>query len=44
MIVNGYKRDLTKQDMWQIDESESCDYLTRELEDEWNEMAQKYLK
>lgn len=30
--------------MWQIDESESCAYLTERLEIEWNESAQKYIQ
>lgn len=43
MITNGSKKKLTKQDMWQIDETESCELLTSQLEEEWNELAQKYL-
>ncbi len=41
MIVNGFKRNLTKQDMWQIEESESTEFLTEELEKHWNEIAEK---
>ena len=43
IIVKGFRRNLTKMDMWQIEESESSEYLTQELEKHWNEVAQKYL-
>jgi hypothetical protein len=41
MIVKGYRKNLTEEDMWNIDESESCSYLTEQLEKEWNEKAQE---
>ena len=43
IIIKGFSRNLTKMDMWQIEESESSEYLTQELEKHWNEVAQKYL-
>jgi ATP-binding cassette subfamily C (CFTR/MRP) protein 1 len=40
LILTGYKRDLTKEDMWEIDESESSRNLTDKLEKKWNKVAQ----
>lgn len=39
MIVAGYKKDLTREDMWDIDEHEQCNYLTQKLEHEWKKAA-----
>ena len=41
MIVKGYKNELTEADMWNIDETDSCCYLTEKLEKQWNQKAQK---
>nr|UOU03337.1 ATP-binding cassette subfamily C1-6 [Brachionus rubens] len=43
LILTGYKSDLTKEDMWDIDNSESCRYLTDKLEEEWNRVAKIYM-
>ena len=29
--------------MWTMDESESCEFLTRELETEWNKVSEKQI-
>ena len=42
--MTGYKKTLTKQDLWSIDENETCDHLTIKLEKEWNKAADKYIK
>lgn len=39
LIVSGYKKALTRDDMWDIEAKEMCDYLTKKLEHEWNKLA-----
>jgi hypothetical protein len=39
LISTGYKKDLTREDMWDIDEDEKCEFLTEKLEKEWNKVA-----
>jgi hypothetical protein len=41
LILAGYKKDLTRKDMWRIDEKEMCKKLTEKLETEWNHIAEK---
>jgi hypothetical protein len=41
LILTGYKRDLTREDLWQIDESESSAVLTQKLESAWNQMTEE---
>ncbi len=43
LIINGYHKDLTKDDVWQIEESEECQNLTERLEKVWNPLAEKYI-
>jgi len=42
LILAGYKTDLTRKDMWRIEEKEMCKHLTEKLEKEWNQIAEKY--
>jgi hypothetical protein len=39
MISTGYKKNLTRDDMWDIDEEEKCYHLTQKLEKEWDKVA-----
>ena len=43
LIINGYHKDLTKDDVWQIEESEECQNLTERLEKVWNPLAERYI-
>nr|QNH67948.1 ATP-binding cassette transporter subfamily C member 1 X9 [Brachionus plicatilis] len=44
LILNGYKKELTHDDMWDIDASEKSCYLTDKLEVEWNKAAREYME
>nr|QUF59451.1 ATP-binding cassette transporter Abcc1-6-2 [Brachionus angularis] len=44
LILFGYKREFTKEDMWPIDEKESCGYLTNKLIEEWDKVAKIYME
>lgn len=44
MIVTGFKKDLTKEDMWDIDPHEQCNHLTDKLERVWKKSADEYMK
>ncbi|RNA42720.1 multidrug resistance-associated 1 [Brachionus plicatilis] len=44
LILNGYKKELTHDDMWDIDATERSCYLTDKLEVEWNKAARKYME
>lgn len=35
---------MTKDDCWQLEENETTEIMTKELEDCWNREARKYLK
>ena len=37
IIVNGHKRDLTREDLWEIENEESSKVLTTRLEEIWSE-------
>lgn len=41
LIRTGYKRDLTREDLWEIDDCEKSEYITNKLERVWNPKAQK---
>ena len=42
LIKKGFKRDLTRQDMWEIDSSETSEIVTKKLEREWNKGMENY--
>ena len=44
MIVTGFKKDLTKEDMWDIDPHEQCNHLTDKLERVWKKSADEYMR
>ncbi len=41
VIKTGYERDLTRQDLWKIDEDHSSEILTKMFEKEWNNNAKE---
>ena len=41
--MNGFKRDLTREDLWEIESDESSQYLTNKLELIWNQASKRYL-
>jgi len=41
LINTGYKRDLTRDDLWEIDDAEKSERVTKKLEQVWNPKAQK---
>lgn len=41
LISTGYKRDLTREDLWEIDEAEKSESVTKKLEQVWNPKAEK---
>lgn len=43
LISEGYKRDLTRNDLWELDDAEKTDTATRKLETVWNPKASKYV-
>ena len=44
LINIGFRRDLTRDDLWEIDEAEKARYVTEKFEKVWNPKAQEYLK
>nr|UOU03336.1 ATP-binding cassette subfamily C1-5 [Brachionus rubens] len=44
LILTGYKRDLTKEDLWKVEETEASEHLTRKLEIAWNKTSRKYIR
>jgi hypothetical protein len=42
MIRKGFKRNLTREDMWDIDSSETAENVTADLEYEWDKCVKKY--
>ena len=40
-MLNGYRRDLNSDDVSNIDDSEKCTDLTKELEKEWSKLCYK---
>ncbi len=43
LIKTGFKRDLVRDDLWEIDDSETSAVITKRLEDAWNYKAQDYI-
>lgn len=41
LINTGYKRDLTREDLWEIDDTEKSENVTKKLEHVWNPKANK---
>ena len=41
-VYNGYKRPLTTDDFWLLDDSDSAENCIRRLEYEWNKVFKKY--
>ena len=42
LIKKGFKRDLERGDMWEIDDCEGSEELTVKLEEEWNKHVLDY--
>lgn len=43
LINTGFKRDLTRDDLWEIDDSEKSSWATSKLESVWSPKAQKFV-
>lgn len=41
LIRTGYKRDLTRDDLWEIDSAEKSEHVTKKLEQVWFPKANK---
>ena len=41
-VFNGYKRQFTKNDFWDIEDSDSSRICTNRLEREWNKALNEY--
>ena len=41
LIATGYKRTLTRDDMWKIEDRESARYLTQKLQAAWDKTSRK---
>jgi ATP-binding cassette subfamily C (CFTR/MRP) protein 1 len=44
LILTGYKRDLVKEDLWKIEDTESSDYNSERFEDHWLKKAVLYIE
>jgi ABC-type multidrug transport system fused ATPase/permease subunit len=44
LITKGFKRPLTRDDLWEIDEQESSEYVTQKLEVAWDKATKAYLE
>jgi hypothetical protein len=44
LILTGYKRDVVRDDLWSIEESEASESITRKLEIAWNSVSSDYIK
>jgi hypothetical protein len=44
LILTGYKRDVVRDDLWSIEESEASESITRKLEIAWNSVSSEYIK
>ena len=42
--MTGYKRDLVRDDLWSIEESESSEFITKKLETAWCAVSTEYVK
>lgn len=43
LIKTGFQRDLVRDDLWQIEETETSNCITQRLEDSWNKKANDYI-
>lgn len=43
LIKTGFKRDLVRDDLWEIEDTESSALITKRLEDSWNKKANEYI-
>jgi ATP-binding cassette, subfamily C (CFTR/MRP), member 1 len=43
LIKTGFKRDLVRDDLWEIDDSETSIVITKRLENAWNQKANDYI-
>jgi hypothetical protein len=41
LIIKGYRKELTKDDLWELDESDCSKELLEEYETEWNKRIEK---
>ena len=44
IIITGFKRELTKEDLWQVDETESSAYNSERFEFFWSKKANEYIE
>ena len=44
MILSGYKKSLSKEDVWDLEEEESCFELTNLLEKEWKQKSDDFIR
>jgi len=44
LIKTGFKRNLNREDIWDIDKSESSEFVSNRLEFEWNKKANIYIQ
>jgi len=44
LIKMGFKRNLTKEDIWEIDYSESAEFVSNKFEKIWNKESQLYIQ
>ena len=44
LILTGYKRDLVRDDLWSIEESEGSESITKKLEIAWDASSIDYIK
>lgn len=42
LIMTGYNRTLTREDMWKVDDNESSRYLTQQLQTAWDKDSKGY--
>ncbi len=42
-MIKGYKQNLTKDDMWLVEENKGSKKLSNELEIVWNKAIKKYI-
>ncbi len=44
LILTGFRRDLTPEDLWRVEETESSHYNTVRFEYSWNKAAHNYIE
>jgi len=42
LILTGFRKELKREDMWQLEEKEECRVLTDQLEREWSQAAARF--